>query len=891
MRTSEMEAGPVSRTNEPGPETEPTAGEGGPTGSAGRGLDATLAAVATLTAAWPISTLLADPTWLRGTALLLAVIVLVGIGARSLALRSWQILMVQLVCSVLAASQIYGRDHLWHGLPSLETVRFAGELIREAVATAQKYAAPAPSSPGLIFVVGCSLGLVALVVDYLAVTRRCPAWAGPPLLAVFLAAVANQGSTLPVIFFLAAAAGWLVLMARAGSSNLRRWSTTGTRAITPVPHTLAFPAASGLREHASMARALGSMALVVAVAAPVVLPELPPRFLASGLGRSSSENTNNSQTVGFSQSLNLGADLQDPTRTPVLQYTTTDPAPPPLGVALGSQYRSEAGLWVPWGRPWAAGAASDGLGPAGPGSDGPGSDGLGSDGRPDGNDLSTRPTIPEPAGLSPGVPRKGFAVNVRGNRLEAPHLAAPYPMTGADLSGVAWGADDQTQRIRVAERPDSYRVSYLHLSPSAALLRGSPSLSGSDLDAFDIDMALEGPYVKNVTALTKRLTAGKRSAYDKAMAIQEYLRTDGGFTYSLTLAPPVKNQSGTSAGLDPLTNFLVTKQGYCVQFATAMVMMSRAAGIPARMAIGFLPGTQSKGVWTVVAADAHTWPQLYLEGVGWTRFEPTPARATPPSYAVDATSAAAQAEGGPTGTATAPALGSTPPKDLGDRNSDGASPDVGVSSGTVLGWLTQGWGAALLLSLIGLLGLMLVPSAARWRRWRSLNRARNDAERIEVQWELLTSSMADLGIARATSRTPRQAGAYYDREALLDGAASQALGRVVQTLERSRYATSPPRRDSVSEDARHVLRTLAGTRSGRLRLRAALWPELGILQLRSASAFLARAIRRLEDTLRRWSGWDRVTRRSRWSRPSTLPQRMRAAAGRRPGAKGLRSKD
>ena len=81
----------------------------------------------------------------------------------------------------------------------------------------------------------------------------------------------------------------------------------------------------------------------------------------------------------------------------------------------------------------------------------------------------------------------------------------------------------------------------------------------------------------------------------------------------------------------------MTKQGYCVQFATAMIMMARSAGIPARMAIGFLPGSATQGVWTVTAADAHAWPELYLDGIGWTRFEPTPAvrSGAPPVYASD----------------------------------------------------------------------------------------------------------------------------------------------------------------------------------------------------------------------------------------------------------------
>src|SRR5665809_71898 len=87
------------------------------------------------------------------------------------------------------------------------------------------------------------------------------------------------------------------------------------------------------------------------------------------------------------------------------------------------------------------------------------------------------------------------------------------------------------------------------------------------------------------------------------------------------------------------------RKGYCVQFATAMVMMSRAAGIPAHMALGFLPGSSDKGVWTVIAADAHAWPELYLDGLGWTRFEPTPSRAAPPAYATPSAAGGASGDG------------------------------------------------------------------------------------------------------------------------------------------------------------------------------------------------------------------------------------------------------
>jgi transglutaminase-like putative cysteine protease len=563
---------------------------------------------------------------------------------------------------------------------------------------------------------------------------------------------------------------------------------------------------------------LGVLALVAAVSVPVVLPQTHPKFLGSGLGRSSLATGNGASGVGFSQNLDLGADLKNRSRVPVLEYTTADNSPPPLQVAVGASYQPEAGQWLPWGRPWQT--------------------------SPGKSDLSASPKVPAPTGLSPEVPRTTFSMDVHQNLLEDPYLAAPYPLVAADLAGVAWGADFQTQSVRVSERPNSYTVSYWELAPTANMLRSAPAITDHERYLFDLDLRLDGPYVGRVSALTKQLTTAVTSAYDKAMAIQRYLRTDGGFTYSLTLAPPPKDQFGKNAGFDALTNFLLTKQGYCVQFATAMVMMSRAAGIPARIALGFLPGTQSKGVWTVLAADAHAWPELYLGGIGWTRFEPTPSRGVPPAYAIPATSQGIAAGANPPSKATAPTPGTSPRKDLSVNSTGNSSTQpIGVSPASVLRWLTHGWGTVLLVCVMGVLGLLLVPTAARWRRRLSLAEARTAAERVEVEWELLTSSLGDLGIPVAPSRTPRQQRAYYDAEALLDDAASQALGRVVQTLERSRYAVSSAPPQDLSTDARLVLRTAAESRVPRYRLRAAIWPSSGVTQLRSTGSNLTRRLR------------------------------------------------
>ncbi|MDQ5840178.1 MAG: transglutaminase domain-containing protein, partial [Chloroflexota bacterium] len=518
-----------------------------------------------------------------------------------------------------------------------------------------------------------------------------------------------------------------------------------------------------------------------------------------------------SGTVGFSLSLDVASDLKSQSTAPVLQYQTADTSPPPLRVAVSSFYESDRGVWTPQS------SAT----------------------------LSDNPPVPPPTGLSADIPRKRYSMTFEHNLLEEPHLAAPYPLISADLDGIAWGLDDQTQDVRVAERPDAYTVSYWSVEATPKMLQTASTNGSVDGGSFGNDLILDEPSATTINALAGRLTADRATPYDKAMAIQQYLRDTGGFTYSLTLAPPAKDPSGKDRLLDPLTNFLVTKQGYCVQFATAMVMLSRAAGIPARMASGFLRGTFSDGVWSVTQSDAHAWPELYLNDVGWMRFEPTTSRGAPPVYAIPpATPGRTPAVDRPTNEATATAGRNGERPDRPDPSAgSGTTAEVGPSLASVHRWLTHGWGLVLLGSLTGLFGSLVVPTAARWRRRRELIGARTSAQRVEAHWRLLTSSLADLGIPPAPSRTPRQLRAYYDHEALLQGAGSEALGRVVQTLERSRYAASAQVPDGLAADTRQVLRAAAANRRRRDRLRASLWPSGGLAQLRSARADLAWSVR------------------------------------------------
>ena len=122
-----------------------------------------------------------------------------------------------------------------------------------------------------------------------------------------------------------------------------------------------------------------------------------------------------------------------------------------------------------------------------------------------------------------------------------------------------------------------------------------------------------------VRSLAIELTATESTPYDQAHAIEQYLRT---FPYTLQLPKP-------PSGVDLVDYFLFDlKKGYCDYDASAMVVLARAAGLPARLVIGYATGTYDEAHqrFVVTEADAHSWPEIYFPGYGWIRFEPTGGR-------------------------------------------------------------------------------------------------------------------------------------------------------------------------------------------------------------------------------------------------------------------------
>jgi hypothetical protein len=162
-----------------------------------------------------------------------------------------------------------------------------------------------------------------------------------------------------------------------------------------------------------------------------------------------------------------------------------------------------------------------------------------------------------------------------------------------------------------------YEVDSIVLEPDESALRAA----GTDYPDWIRSryLQLPNPFPERVVALARDLTATYLTPYDQALAIQDYLRRE--MHYSTTIGFPPYDR-------DVVDYFLFdSKAGFCDYYATAMVVLARSAGIPARYAMGYAPGVfdPAQGRFLVRESDSHAWPELYFPGIGWVEFEPTSA--------------------------------------------------------------------------------------------------------------------------------------------------------------------------------------------------------------------------------------------------------------------------
>jgi hypothetical protein len=161
---------------------------------------------------------------------------------------------------------------------------------------------------------------------------------------------------------------------------------------------------------------------------------------------------------------------------------------------------------------------------------------------------------------------------------------------------------------------DSYRAESLVVQVSREELRASPAAYPAWVRNQFLGLPQRVP--ERVLALARDLTASERTPYDRALAIHNYLRQ---LPYTLDVPAPPADREVADFFLFDL------KQGYCDYYATTMVVLARAAGLPARLVVGYASGSYDpeSAQYLVYEVQAHSWVEVYFTDIGWVEFEPT----------------------------------------------------------------------------------------------------------------------------------------------------------------------------------------------------------------------------------------------------------------------------
>jgi hypothetical protein len=389
----------------------------------------------------------------------------------------------------------------------------------------------------------------------------------------------------------------------------------------------------------------------------------------------------------------------------------------------------------------------------------------------------------------------------------------------------------------VSSADRSYEVTASEVRPTPEQLQATPPLRpGHPIrDRFTSLPPLD----PRVRAQVDALVDGVEGGYDRVRRIMDFL-TDpaNGFDYALSTAP------GTSG--DDLLDFLTERRGYCEQYAGAMAVMVRAAGIPARVALGYTPGTvQENGTRLITSDDAHAWVEVYFYDLGWVPFDPTPIDVDRRADLPWAPRVAV--EDFPEQT---PVLADIPPDQLlladpvvplgSDLGADDAVGDVSAAADERTWPLRAGLGALAVAAFAFPAGVRLLQ-----------RRRRLAAGTPRALWDELTATADDLGIDRDPAWTPREAGrALAGRTAGSPGA--EAVTRLARAEELASYGPGPEARDDDLPPAlRTARRELLRAAGRRAQVRAVCWPASLPAAVRAGLPAWARGLPELPGTWRR----------------------------------------
>jgi len=771
------------------------------------------AAVATVLASIALYPLLDSGGWFWNGIGAVIVVAVVGAATRRRAIPVVLCFLAAVGGLFLYLNVVYAGRQSWAGLvPTGASLHHLQLLLKQAMTETSKDAPPVPARPGIVLLTVAGIGFVAVLTDVLAVRLHRPAIAGLPLLVLFcvpLTTDARTGAVGGTLVFCAGMVGYLGLLSADGRNRLRLWG----RLIHPWQDD-ADSQGPDVRPLAAAGRRIGSAAVVLALALPLLIPGLKAHRLFAGDGNGKGNGPSPNGEITFPQPLDLlNTDLHESHPVSVLTYHTPDSSPPYLQVYVLGNLTTNAWTMAP---PTSTTDLSRaGLPPV------PGLPNI---------DRVLGPVLRENITLGTNLVKSG---NVS-------YLPLPYPARQVGVAG-AWRVDKDTLSVLSSSAQLAglhYSVFAKDLNPSPARLREVPA--GQAPAGSSDDTSVPAAYqTKQMMRLANRIIVGKTTPYGKAVALQQWFTKPGRFKYSLDVA---QTQSASA-----LIKFLTqTRRGYCQQFAFAMAVLARLLHIPARVVVGYTQGSFiGNSTWQVKTSDAHAWPELWFPGYGWLRFEPTPpntaglpgqATASAPPYSTPLTGSAGSVN---------PTLNPTTPSGF---NPPGISPGANklrphdinkgapTGAGGVGGHGRHGTPPIAPVAIALLVVLLIAPATIRalghrWRWWR----AQDDVSRAHVAWHELRNDLTDYRIAYRASESPRALSHRITKSLGLAGAERDALERIALAEERASYAASPADSARLKADEALVRRAVARGCPTSGRFLAIVAPPSALIPVRAAA--------------------------------------------------------
>ncbi|GAA5115746.1 DUF3488 and transglutaminase-like domain-containing protein [Haloechinothrix salitolerans] len=763
------------------------------------------AGVATVCSATALTGVIKGWSWLSYVIVAVVLVVCTGLALRSLRTPALVVGLGQILVLLLLVTGMFTSSGILAIIPGPAAFAELNEVLTAAGGQIRTSLPPVTASTPILCLATIGIGLVAVLVDTVAVTVAAPAASGLVLLCLYAVPASLADELLPWWTFVLGAGTFAVLIALDSGHRHRGWQ--GRHGRQHPSERVAMASTPSIVVSVAIVCGLLAGATVTTIGTVGQLP-----FNSGGGNRGPTAAGLGLQPFTELQGLlNQQSDielfrvrgLEDDER--LMRAFTLDTYAPNEG------WRLRPG-------PMPAGVVA--------------------------NDR-----LPRAAGDNVGQPRTIRIEPVRWRDVWLPIYGKPRQITGIDDS---WYYDQVSGTIYTerARRPPPYTVMSSLAQPTKDQLSGVTADTGQIPALY----STPPPIDPRVRRLTDRIVAGETTTYGKAQALWRYFIDDGDFTYD--------TETASNAGTNALAHFLLEgKRGYCAQFASAMAVMLRSEGIGARVAIGFTAGKRMNGYNSISTKDAHAWAEVYFgPNHGWVAFDPTPlddGRGVVPDYLDDDTSSSSN--GGPQERASGqdqrdntPTPTPEPPEQADTRQAEDdtvslarapdwvrwpvlllvllatwmtvatvfvvrrtselrSQPDSDTSSplvrrlararwwlppATAAGWLLSialvGWMASWLLAIALLLvtGALVAPALLReyhrGGRLHDILLGRPDA--ASAAWRELLDELADRGTPVAEAETVRETARRLASDYALDDEGQRHLDTIVRVLERSWYS-------------------------------------------------------------------------------------------------------